>query len=134
MVSTSAPSWSPDACGPATSGATDIAVEVNADAPGDDGQNLNGEWVRFTNRGMATVDLDGWQVADESASHRYRFSDLRLDPGRSVTLFSGCGADDDTSRYWCVSGSAVWNNSGDTVFLRDGRGNIVVSLSYGDSG
>jgi hypothetical protein len=53
---------------------------------------------------------------------------------RSVTLFTGCGTDDDTNRYWCASGSAVWNNSGDTVFLRDGKGNIVVSLSYGDSG
>ncbi len=123
--------WAPDACGPAT--AADIAVEINADAPGDDAQNLNGEWVRFVNRGTEPVDLDGWEVADESASHRYRFSDLRLDPGSSVTLFSGCGTDDDARRYWCVSGSAVWNNSGDTVFLRDGRGNIVVSSSYGDS-
>lgn len=126
--------WAPDACGPVTTGAPDIDVDVNADAPGDDGENLNGEWVRFTNRGTEPVDLDGWEVADESASHRYRFSDLRLDPGGSVTLFTGCGTDDDTSRYWCASGSAVWNNSGDTVFLRDGRGNIVVSLSYGDSG
>jgi hypothetical protein len=32
-----------------------------------------------------------------------------------------------------VSGSAVWNNSGDTVFLRDGNGNIVVTFAYGDS-
>jgi micrococcal nuclease len=124
--------WAPDACGPAVPATTDIAVEINADAPGDDGQNLNGEWVRFTNDGAEPVDLDGWEVADESASHRYRFSDLRLDPGGSVTLFTGCGTDDDTRRYWCVSGSAVWNNSGDTVFLRDARGNIVVSSSYGD--
>jgi len=112
----------------------DIVIDVNADAPGDDGVNLNGEWVRFTNAGADAADLDGWEVADESASHRYTFSDLRLEPGAEVTLFSGCGPDDATARYWCVSGSAVWNNSGDTVFLRDRNGNIVVSLSYGDSG
>ena len=126
--------WAPDACGVSDLDGVEIVVEVNADAPGDDGQNLNGEWVRFTNDGDDVVDLDGWEVADESASHRYRFSGLLLDPGRSVTLFSGCGPDDDTSRYWCTSGSAVWNNSGDSVFLRDGRGNIVVSLSYDESG
>ena len=126
--------WAPDACGPSDVDGVEIEVEINADAPGDDNVNLNGEWVRFTNVGAEVVDLDGWEVADESASHRYRFADLRLDPGGSVTLFTGCGRDDDTARYWCVSGSAVWNNSGDTVFLRDGRGNIVVSLSYGDSG
>jgi micrococcal nuclease len=125
--------WAPDACGSSDLDGVQIEIEVEADAPGDDSVNLNGEWVRFTNAGSANVDLDGWEVADESASHRYRFSDLRLDPGGSVTLFSGCGPDDESVRHWCVSGSAVWNNSGDTVFLRDGRGNIVVSVSYGDS-
>lgn len=74
------------------------------------------EWVRFTNAGTEAIDLDGWEVADESASHRYSFNDLHLDPGAEVTLFSGCGPDDETARYWCVSGSAVWISSGDTVF------------------
>jgi micrococcal nuclease len=126
--------WAPDACGSSDLDGVDIVIDVNADAPGDDGLNLNGEWVRFTNAGAEAVDLDGWEVADESASHRYTFTDLRLEPGAEVTLFSGCGPDDETARYWCVSGSAVWNNSGDTVFLRDRNGNIVASLSYGDSG
>jgi micrococcal nuclease len=126
--------WASDACGPSDLDGVDIVIDVNADAPGDDGANLNGEWVRITNAGAETIDLDGWEVADESASHRYTFGDLRLEPGEEVTLFSGCGPDDEAARYWCVSGSAVWNNSGDTVFLRDRNGNIVTLLSYGDSG
>ena len=126
--------WASDACGASDLDGVEIVIDVNADAPGDDGANLNGEWVRFTNAGAEAIDLDGWEVADESSSNRYTFSDLRLEPDAEVTLFSGCGPDDDTNRYWCVSGSAVWNNSGDTVFLRDRNGNIVASLSYGDSG
>jgi len=126
--------WASDACGASDLDGVEIVIDVNADAPGDDGVNLNGEWVRFTNAGTEAIGLDGWEVADESASHRYTFTDLQLDPGAEVTLFSGCGPDDETARYWCVSGSAVWNNSGDTVFLRDGNGNIVALLSYGDSG
>ncbi|HUV17684.1 MAG TPA: lamin tail domain-containing protein [Ilumatobacteraceae bacterium] len=126
--------WASDACGASDLDGVEIVIDVNADAPGDDGVNLNGEWVRFTNAGTEAIDLDGWEVADESASHRYTFTDLRLEPGADVTLFSGCGREDETARYWCESGSAVWNNSGDTVFLRDGNGNIVASLSYGDSG
>ena len=126
--------WAPDACGASDLDGVEIVIDVTADAPGDDGENLNGEWVQFTNAGADAVDLDGWEVADESASHRYTFTDLRLEPGAEVTLCSGCGPDNETARYWCVSGSAVWNNSGDTVFLRDGNGNIVASLSYGDSG
>jgi endonuclease YncB( thermonuclease family) len=126
--------WAQDACGTSDLDGVEIVIDVNADAPGDDGMNLNGEWVSFTNAGAETIDLDGWEVADESASHRYTFDDLRLGPGAEVTLFSGCGRDDEATRHWCVSGSAVWNNSGDTVFLRDRNGNIVASLSYGDSG
>jgi endonuclease YncB( thermonuclease family) len=125
--------WAADACGASDLDGVEIGIEINADPPGDDGLNLNGEWVRFTNAGVEEIDLAGWEVADESASHRYTFDDLRLAPGASVTLFSGCGPDDESNRYWCVSGSAVWNNSGDTVFLRDPNGNIVTLLSYGDS-
>ncbi|HYN31290.1 MAG TPA: lamin tail domain-containing protein [Ilumatobacteraceae bacterium] len=126
--------WASDACGASDLDGVEIVIDVNADAPGDDSANLNGEWVRFTNAGAEAIDLDGWEVADESSSNRYTFTDLRLEPGTEVTLFSGCGDDDDTNRYWCVSGSAVWNNSRDTVFLRDRNGNIAASLSYGDSG
>ena len=42
-------------------------------------------------------------------------------PGAAVTLFTGCGTDTDVERYWCNSDSAVWNNGGDTVFLRARR-------------
>ena len=121
--------WAPDACGPVASGVS-IEVEVNADAPGDDSENLNGEWVRFTNTGAEPVDLDGWEVADESASHRYEFDDTVLEPDASITLFTGCGRDTDDARYWCATNSAVWNNDGDTVFLRDPSGNNVVVSSY----
>jgi micrococcal nuclease len=125
--------WARDACGASDLDGVEIVIDVNADAPGDDNVNLNGEWVTFTNAGAAAIDLDGWEVADESASHRYTFTDLRLEPGAQVTVFSGCGRDEQVARFWCVSGSAVWNNSGDTVFLRDRNGNIVASLSYGNS-
>jgi len=54
--------------------------------------------------------LNGWQVADESASHRDNFRNLILQPGAAVTLFAGCGTDTDVERFWCNSGSAIWNN------------------------
>ena len=121
--------WAADACGAPVAGVS-ITVEIRADAAGDDNDNLNDEWVRFTNAGGATVDLDGWIVADESASHRYGFANFVLDPGRAVTLYTGCGSDTPDARYWCNTGSAVWNNGGDTVFLRDPSGNNVVVYGY----
>ena len=125
--------WARDACGSGPWVSIDpaaIGIEVHADAAGDDSRNLNDEWVRFTNHGAAPLDLGGWMVKDESSSHRYRFVDLVLQSGAAVTLRSGCGSDTDTERYWCTSGSAIWNNSGDTVFLLDPAGNVVAQLGY----
>ena len=57
---------------------------------GDDGQNLNREWVVLRNDGGAAVDLTGWGVKDESASNRYRFPDgFVLDGGATVET-RGC--------------------------------------------
>jgi micrococcal nuclease len=122
--------WAADACGPPIDPAVTVEIDVRPNATGDDNINLNDEWVRFTNTGTAPLDIDGWTVRDESSTHRYMFADLLLPPGGSVTLSTGCGTDTPTERFWCKDGSAVWNNSGDTVFLLDPAGNILTSLSY----
>lgn len=117
--------WAPDSCGPITTAS--IAVgRVRTDPPGDESQTPNEEWVEVVNTGGRPVDLTGWGVQDESASHRYEFPDgFRLAPGAGVLVRTGCGRDTATDLHWCVSGSAVWNNDGDTVFVTDPRGNIV---------
>ena len=70
-------------------------------------------------------------MKDESASHRYNFSSgFSLDAGATVRLHTGCGTDTTSYLYWCNTGSAIWNNSGDTVFILDPNGNIVDSKSY----
>jgi micrococcal nuclease len=122
--------WAADACGTATT--ADVVIsDVRYDAPGDDGKNLNGEWVEIENRGPTAVDLTGWMLKDESASHRYTFPDgFALDPGATVTVYTGCGDDTADEVYWCEQGSAVWNNSGDTAFLSDPSGNITFTYSY----
>lgn len=122
--------WSEDMCGPAASVSLEISA-INYDAPGDDTLNLNGEWIEISNVGAVRVDLTGWAVKDESASNRYLFSSgFGLGPGVTVRLHTGCGQDASTAIYWCNTGSAVWNNSGDTVFLLDPAGNIALSRSY----
>jgi competence protein ComEC len=107
-----------------------IAIEIHPDAAGDDSRNLNDEWVRFVNRSASDLDLAGWMVRDESSTHRYRFEELVLPPGGAVTLRSGCGTDTPSDRYWCVTGSAIWNNDGDSVLLMDPLGNVVAQLRY----
>lgn len=121
--------WSPGACGPPA--LVDLVIsEVNADAPGDDNENKNGEWVTIRSRSGA-ADLSGFVLKDESASHRFTFPDgFVLGQGASVRVFTGCGSNSETNLYWCNPGSAVWNNSGDTAFLLDTNGNLVTQYSY----
>lgn len=122
--------WAADACGVAASGEIRVG-KIRYDADGNDNNNLNDEWVEIANLGSTAVDLTGWQVKDESASHRYNFpSGFVLAAGGTVRLHTGCGTDTDTLLYWCFTSSAIWNNSGDTVFILDPSGNFVDSKSY----
>ncbi len=125
--------WAADTCGEASE-ETLIITHVEYDAPRDDNDNLNGEWVDIENRGSTAADLTGWVLKDESTSHRFRFeSGMVLDVGTKMRVFTGCGIDivspSFAEIYWCESG-AVWNNSGDTAFLLDPRGNIHDKWGY----
>lgn len=123
--------WSPSACGPSPSDATALRItRIRLDAEGNDAENLNDEWIDVSNTGTSVVDLTGWRVRDESSSHRFTFPDgFALGPGATVRIHSGCGPDSDTDLFWCTSGSAIWNNDGDTAFLEDPSGNIVDRLA-----
>jgi micrococcal nuclease len=122
--------WNPAACGPEESSQITI-TEISADPAGEDALDLNGEYVDLSNRGDAPVDLGGWIVRDESASHRFTIPEgFVLDAGATVRLHTGCGTSSSSALFWCMQTSTVWNNDGDTVFVQDTSGNIVASRSY----
>ena len=94
------------------------------DAPGDDRQNLNNEWVRLTNRGEGFVLLAGWTLSDRTGSHPYVFPAYILMPGSSVTVYSGKGRMNDTSLFMGLE-DPLWSNTNDQATLKDGNGNII---------
>jgi competence protein ComEC len=98
--------------------------ETQFDAPGDDRQNLNGEWVQLTNRGNDTVLIAGWTLSDNSRRTRYTFPAIFLVPGESVRIFSGSGTLNNTALFMGKT-DPVWGNSGDLAILRDGQGAII---------
>jgi competence protein ComEC len=102
---------------------------INADAEGDDGENLNDEYVVFENAGEEPIDMSGWTVED-AAGRGYEFpGGFTLDAGATVTLRTGSGTDTDTELYW-GSGSPIWNNAGDTVILSNADGERVLEVTY----
>lgn len=118
----------------APSGRTGSSVVVapwcsQFDAPGNDNENEEEEYVCFENQGDQAVEMAGWTVQDEHG-WTYTFPSFTLAPGAAVRVRTGCGEDTSTDLYWCKDGTAVWNNGGDTVFLYDGAGNLVTQSSY----
>ena len=63
---------------------------INFDAPGNDHNNLNGEWVKITNYGSTSVMMRGWTLSDEGNKHIYRFpQSFGIDPGPNLPKSSG---------------------------------------------
>jgi len=104
-------------------------THIEADAPGDDNDNPNGEWVEITNQETSALDLRGYTLSDE-ANHIYAFGPLELPPGATVRLRTGQGQDNEENLYWGFVGRSVWNNSGDSAYLRDPQGNLVDVYAY----
>ncbi len=81
------------------------------------------EYVEIKNTGDAVQNLEGWTLFDE-AEHTYIFPSYNLIPDESIKIYTNMG----TFSY--ESGTAIWNNSGDTAYLRDRDGNLVDSYNY----
>lgn len=112
----------------ATSGGSPLEiVSIHYDAAGNDNNNLNDEYVVF--RVLVSGSLAGHSVEDE-AGHHYGFPSRVFQAGQVFKLHTGSGTDTQTDLYWGKTGTAVWNNTGDTVKLLDPQGHVVLSQSY----
>ncbi len=98
-------------------------------SPGDDNYTKEEEYACITNRGSNSVNMTGWKVVDEFG-WTFTFPTFTLSSQSSVKVRTGCGTNTATDLYWCKSGSAVWNNGGDTVHLYDQSSNLIVKRSY----
>jgi micrococcal nuclease len=98
-------------------------------APGNDNENKNEEYICFVNKGEVLVGMTGWNVRDEYG-WTYTLPAFSLEPGASVKLRSGCGEDTNQDLYWCKDETAVWNNDGDCVYLTDEKGKTIAEYCY----
>ncbi len=108
-------------------------INFHFNAAGNDNYNLNDEYVTFGNRCSYSIDMTGWTIKDETASHIYTILSFVFEGGATFTLYTGTGTNTDSALYWGrTSGNyaAIWNNNGDTLFLRDSSGNLVLTQSY----
>jgi len=97
------------------------------------------EYFKITNTGSGDVNLEGYTVEDQgvhdgiSTSNRnvYKFNGFTLASGKSVTVYSGTGSstareyDDVETIHW--GNHNVWNNTGDTAYLKDPAGSLIAT-------
>ncbi|MEM7371840.1 MAG: lamin tail domain-containing protein [Bacteroidota bacterium] len=110
-----------------------ISIDPTAsqfNSPGSDHDSTYEEYVVIHWEGEGSISLDGWKVRDKVGTS-YTFMPLQLDPGQSVRLRTGGDPMRDTNqdRHWGRK-KAVWNNTGDTIFLIDPQGHVRYSYVY----
>jgi len=129
--------WDPRNCGAGPHPDARLRLWVNWDADGNDGANVNGEWVRVRNLDAdAAVPIGGWVLRD-AALRQYRLPAGAVVPaGGSVTLFVGSGPSGGDVFHWGQR-EPVFENAtydavanGDGGFLFDPRGNLRAYSLY----
>ncbi|HKZ45466.1 MAG TPA: thermonuclease family protein [archaeon] len=105
-----------------------IISNFHYNAKGNDNENLNDEYVALRNECDFPIDMSSWNVKDRTAN-TYIFPQLELASRSELSVFSGPGTDTETGLYW-KSEFPIWDNSGDTLYLRDSKGNLVLTNSY----
>jgi ligand-binding sensor domain-containing protein len=110
-------------------------LEINANPPGRDEEKLNGEWITIINSAEVSVNITGFTLSD-NAGHTYKFGEQCLPSGAEIKIFTGSGTDSPAMSeksavlYWGLK-TPVWNNRGDTAYLKDLDGNLIDTYSYG---
>jgi hypothetical protein len=104
---------------------------VYPDSPGSDtGSNtsLNAEYVILKNVSTTSRSITGWTLRDKTG-YTYKFPTFTLKAGAKVKIHTGRGTASSTDRYYGRTWY-VWNNTGDTAYLKNSAGTTVHSCSW----
>ena len=75
--------------------------------------------------------MTGWTLKDKQG-YTYKFPTFTLKAKASVYVYTGKGSATSTKRYYNRSWY-VWNNTGDSAYLRDSKGVLKDSWTFSTS-
>ena len=86
------------------------------------------EYVAFKNECDWNCNLEGWILSDAQDT-KFTFPEFILSAESSVRITTGQGMNSSTNIFWsrCIG---IWNNAGDTVYLKDNENNLIVEYTY----
>ena len=86
------------------------------------------EYVLIENDDSFPIQLNNWTLRDE-ANHIFTFPSFVIQPNQQCRVYTN-----ENHPEWCGfnygSASAIWNNSGDTAYLRDSNGTLIDDFNY----
>jgi len=77
--------------------------------------------------------MTGWLLHDNEDIHEFVFPEFTLEAGATVNIWTKSGTNTTTDLYWGL-GSAIWNNGGDMVYLKDDANKIISTCTYAGNG
>ncbi len=115
----------PAHCGVGPSQEVPLRTQINWDARGNDGRNVNGEWVDIFNDGQSPVSLAGWWIRDAAyrgtKAHGYEFPyGAVVQPGGKIRLHVGGGNNDADTLYWGLNEPIFANVTNNAKMMGDG--------------
>jgi len=127
--------WDPDHCGAGPARDVPLAVWVNWNPPGVDSRDVNGEWTKVRNESPTrAISLAGWWIRDSMQRRHTLPAGTTLQPGQTLTLHTGRGADRGLTRYWGLGVTLFPNvgpdHLGDGAYLFDPQGDLRASMTY----
>ncbi len=84
--------------------------------------------IIFYNRCSFSCDISDWEIRDEGRK-KYVFQDSQIESSRQISIIVGNGTDTDSTLYW-KDEDYVWTSAGDTLFLRDEKGKLILWENY----
>lgn len=120
---------------PASAAGNVMIYRAYYNSPGTDNRSnasLNAEYIMLRNTSGVVKVITGWTLRDKQ-NHVYKFPTTRINPGQYLTVHTGRGTNNAAHRYW-GSGNYIWNNTGDTAYLRTPTGALVDYCSWGATG
>lgn len=90
--------------------------------------NHNSQTIVLYNNCDIQCDLTDWTIKDEGRK-KFAFPSFILDAYSSVEIIVGEGVDINNELYW-TGEDYVWTRTGDSLFLRDADGKLVLWGSY----
>ena len=102
-------------------------TSFHANAPGDDSNFVNGEYLRVCNVSQEPLDVSGYRITDING-RSYDFPSMLIPPGHTVKVHSGRGrhqADPkEQLEIYLGSSMPIWNNTHDLASIYNGFGQL----------